>query len=315
MKKIIVFFATAIACIGIALAAPKSTIFLSTGPSFSTDGLNLTSSVDMYLEFWVAHVESYFSVNTNFANNTLVFTPYASQLFKYVDFNWEVLRVEYGSTDTHSKSFYTPWDVGTLPTGWTLTLKGTVQDNTLSFAYDRGTYFARFNGFFYLDSFWYQNGFLLTGRVGNVFLMGSLLNNSYGIGLSARYGDFSNTVMAFSYPIDLFPNVVHQSPSQYLWISNYTHGSFSILMAMTEKEMRLQGEIPFDVFGGNVAINFSGYYVGGYNPYYGLSGSLQFVKPLSKDMSFFFDASTSGALLNLEPVDGPILWSGLTWRF
>ncbi len=315
MRKIIVFFVFAIATLGVVLAAPKSTIFLSAGPSFSTDGLNLTSSVEMNLEFWVAHVESYFSVNTNFANNTLIFTPYASQLFKYVDFDWGGLRIQDGATDTHSEKFYTLWDVGTLPFGWTVTLKGETQNSTLSFAYDRGTYFARFNGFFYLDSFWYQNGFLLTGRLGNFFLMGGVSNGAYGIGLSANYGNFSNTLMAFSDSVDLFPNIVHQAPSKYVWIFDYTDGSFSALTAMTEKELHLQGEVPFNIFDGNATITFSGYYVGGYQPSYGISGSFQFVKPISKDISFFLDAATSGQLLNVEPVDGPVLWSGLTWRF
>ncbi len=315
MSKIIVFFAIVIVGFGVVFAAPKSTIFLSTGPAFSTDGLNLTSSVDMNLDFWVVHVESYFSASTNFANNTLVFTPYASQLFKYVDFNWNVLRIQYGATDTHSKSFYTLWDVGTYPTGWTITLKGEAGKNALSFSYDRGTYFARFNGFFYLDSFWYQNGFLLTGRLGDFFLTGGLSNGAYGIGLSANYGNFSNTIMAFSNPVNLFPNVVHQTPSQYAWISNYTNGSFSILLAMTEKELHLQGNIPFGIFGGNATMTFWGYYLGGYQPSFGISGALQFVKPISNDISFFINVATSGALLNVEPVNGPILWSGLTWRF
>ncbi len=314
MKKMIVFFVLAI--VGMVIfAAPKSTIFLSTGPSFSAEGLNLTSSVDMYLEFWVAHVESYFSVNTNFANNTLVFTPYASELFKYVDFDWGILRIQEGATETHSNEFYTLWDIGTLPAGWTITLKGETSNNSLSFAYDRGTYFARFNGFMYLDAFWYQNGFLLTTRLGNFFLTGGLSNGAYGVGISTNYGDFSNTLMAFSNPVNLFPNVVHQLPSQYVWISDYTAGTFSILMGMTEKELHLQGEIPFKIFGGDTTLTFSGYYVGGYQPSYGVCGSFQFVKPISKDMSFFIEAATDGSLLNVEPVNGPILWSGLRWRF
>lgn len=315
VSKAIAFFVFVMICSEIILAAPKSTIFVSTGPSFSTEGFNLTSSVEMNLEFWVAHVESYFSVNTIVANNTLVFTPYASQLFKYVDFNWPILRIEYGATNTHSPNFYTLWDVGTLPSGWTMILRGAAANNKLSFAYDRSGYYARFNGFMYLDAFWYPSVFMLTSRLGNFYLTGALSNGAYGLGVSTSYGNLSNTFMAFSASNDLFPNVVHQTPSKYVWISDYTNGAMSILMAMTDKELRLQGEMPFGLFGGNATLNFSGYYIGGYQPHYGISGAFQFVKSISDTLSFFLNVASNGELLNLIPVNGPVVWSGLNWRF
>jgi len=323
MKKVILFFVIVFFVFGITFSMPVSNISISLGPSISNQSLGLTSAVDMTLSFWVAHVESHFSFNTSFANNTLLFTSIdASQLFKYVDFNWDVFRIEYGATNTHSSQFYTPWDIGTsnndssiynswtigpyLP-GWTFMIKGEAGNNSLTFAYDRGGYFARFNGLFYIDSFWYANTFLLTGGLNKIFLTGGISNGAYTVGVSGNYGAFSNSLMAFSSPVDIFPNVVHQVPSSFLWLSAYKDQNFYALMGMTENEIRFQGLFSFDMMDGNGQLSFSGYYVkNGFIPEYGSSESFQFTKTIFQNGSFFLDASWNGSVN---------IWSGLTWRF
>ncbi len=311
MKKEIAFSTILILLFTVSFAIPLSTISFLSGPSISQQGFALSSGVEMTLNFWVAHVESYFTFNTYFANNTLLFTPGASELFKYVDFNWGVFRVEYNATDTHATNFYTPWDVwniSTIPSGWTLRLKGSAGGNTLEFSADRGSYFARFSGPAYLDAFWYANTFLMTAGFNNFFLTGGTSKGAYTLGLNGNYGNFSTSVMGFSSPIMIFPNVIHQNFSQYLWLISYHDKNLSILTGITENEIRFQGEIPFTILGGNANLSVSGYYLGGFSPLFGSSGNFDFEKNISENLSFFLYAS-----LNENP--DPILWSGLMWRF
>lgn len=312
LKKM-VLFGLMILIAYIAFGAPRSTIFLSVGPSISSN-LTLNSSVQMDLQFWVAKVEAYFSTSASFANNTIVFTPYASQLFKYADFDWNVFKVEYGATSTHSKSFLTPWDVGNVPVGWSVFLKGEAGNNELSFAYDRGTYFARVKSFLYLDAFWYGGSFLLTTKAGPYFVMGIKSGNAYGIGIAGNYGNFSSTLIVLSSQVNVFPNVMYQAPSGYVWISSYKQKDLSLMFAMTEKEFEGQGQIPFEFLNGNVLTSFSIYYVSQFQPLYGIGGYISYTRPLSKDLNFFLDASSSGYLIGM-PTTSPTLWTGLEWRF
>jgi len=312
LKKM-VLFGLALLIVFIAFGAPRSTIFLSVGPSVSSK-LTINSSVQMDLEFWVARVEGYFSTSIYAGNNTIFFTPYASQLFKYVDFDWGIFKVEYGATSTHSDSFLTPWDIGTLPNGWSVFLNGKAGDNELSFAYDRGTYFARLKSFIYLDTFWYQNAFLVTTKVGSIFFMAGKSGNAYGFGIAGNYGDFSNTLMAFSDPVNLFPNLNCQIPSRYAWISSYKTGGLSLIFAMTEKEFEIEGKIPFEFLNGNMLVSFSGYYVSQYQPLYGIGGYISYTKPISDNLDLFVDIASNGNLIGIQP-SSPVLWAGVKWRF
>ncbi|BBJ28842.1 hypothetical protein [Athalassotoga saccharophila] len=312
LKKVVLFGLALL--IGLfAFGAPRSTIFLSVGPSISSN-FTLNSAVQMDLEFWVAKVEAYFSTSIYAGNNTIFFTPYASQLFKYVDFDWNIFKVEYGATSTHSNSFLTPWDVGTLPGGWSVFLNGKAGNNELSFAYDRGTYFARLKSFIYLDTFWYENAFLMITKLGPVFLITGKSGNAYGVGIAGNYGNFSNTLIAFSDSINLFPNVEYQTPSRYAWISSYKVNDLSLSFAMTEKELEIEGQIPFEFLNGNVMISFSGYYVSQYQPIYGIGGYISYTKPISSDLDLFVDIASNGNLIGIQP-PSPVLWTGMKWRF
>ncbi len=312
LKKM-VLFGMALLIAFFAFGAPRSTIFLSVGPSISSN-LALDASVQMNLEFWVAKVEGYFSTAIYAGNNTIFFTPYASQLFKYVNFDWDIFKVEYGATATHSNSFLTPWDIGTIPTGWSVFLNGRAGNNELSFAYDRGTYFARLKSFIYLDTFWYENAFLMTTKAGSIFLMAGKSGNAYGLGIAGNYGNFSNTFMAFSDSVDLFPNVEHQVPSRYAWISSYKANDLSLSFAMTERELEIEGQIPFKFLNGDVMISFSGYYVSQYQPIYGVGGYISYTKPFSNDLDLFVDIASNGYLIGIQP-SSSVLWTGVKWRF
>ncbi len=310
MKKVILLFILSIALLLItftSFAKPITHAFFRIGPSLSSKGISFSGSVDFFLDFWVAHVESDFSIDVTASNNALVVTPNASDIFKYVDFNWKTLRIEYGATRTVFSLFPTVWDIGKPPLGWTITLAASSAKNALSFSMDRGSYVARYEGSIFVDAFWYNDSSLFTigPSKGEFFLSGGNSGDAYFIGVGGKLGDLSMNFLGFSSAINVFPNLEHQIPSRYVGIFKYNSERIRAILAITENEFNLEGSSFFKMFGGSLKIGISTNYVNETIPYLSTEAELSFEKPFG-DKLFF-----------LKGVYGEknSLWAGMEWRF
>lgn len=308
MKKIVFFLSFLLLLSVVLIAKPVSHSFFRIGSSISSEGLGLVSEMNFSLDFWVAHIETGLSMNLSATNSTLVITPNSSEIFKYVDFDWKIFRMEYGATNVHSSFFPTLWDVGNLPDGWTMTLNASDSRNNLTFMFDRNTYTARYLGPFLIDMFWYDNSsfFTLGTSNGEAFLNAGNLGNTYFIGGGGKWGNFSSSIIGFSNSVKLFPNVERQIPSRYVGMLEYKSKDFDGSFVMTENEFFLRIFKSFNAFEGNVEVNFSIDYLNFVMPYLEANGNMKFAKPLGKGKAFFVEATCGN--------DAKLL-TGMEWRF
>lgn len=307
MKRVVLLSIVLLLITFVSFAKPVTHATFRVGPSLSSNGILLSGSVDFFLDFWVAHVESDFSIDVTASNNTLVVTPNASEIFKYVDFDWKVFRVEYGATRTISPIFPTVWDVGKPPIGWTITLTASSDGNALSFSMDRGSYIAKYKGPIFVNAFWYKDSSLLAigSSKGDFFLSGGNSGDAYFIGVGGKLGGLSIALLGFSSAINVFPNLEHQIPSRYVGVFKYNSERIYAILAITENEFNLDGASVFKMFGGKLKIDISANYVNETIPYLNSDVELSFEKPFG-DKSFF---------LKGEYGKRSSLWVGMEWRF
>lgn len=307
MKKILLISIMLFLVVFVSFAKPISHASFRIGPFFSPNGVLLSGSTDFSLDFWIAHVESKFSIGVTASNNTLVVTPNASEIFKYVDFNWKTFRVEYGATGTLSSLFPTAWDVGEPPIGWTITLAASAVKNALSFSADRGSYIAKYKGPIFIDAFWYKDSSLFTVGTskGEFFLNGGNSGDAYFIGVGGKLGNLSMSFLGFSNAIDVFPNLECQIPSRYAGIFEYDSEKNHAILSITENEFSLNDTSIFKVFGGSLKVGILANYTNETIPYSSLEAELSFEKYLGGKL--FFLKGTYGKTKSL--------WGGMELRF
>ena len=307
-KTILIFFIVLLFISYITIAKPVSHVSLKAGPYFTSSGVLLSGSADFSMNFWVAHVESEFSIGVTASNNTLVITPNASEIFKYVDFNWRSFRVEYGSTGTVSHFFPTIWDVGNPPIGWEITLTATRGKNTLSFSENRGIYVAEYRGLIFSEAFWYKDSslFVLGPSNANFFLSGGTFSSAYFVGFGGKIGALSMSLLGFSRDMNVFPNLDLQVPSRYVGIFKYDSNGTHAMISVTENEFYLNGFTVFKVLGGNLKIGVLTEFLDKAIPYLKTEINIGYERAFGGNRGFFLNAS-------FGKVNS--LWLGMQWGF
>ena len=308
MKKIVFIIFLAFLS-GIVYAKPISHFTFKAGPYFSEGNFETGVEGNFSLNFWVAHIESDLFLTFSATNNTLKITPRSSNVINYAKFDWKNFTVEYGATQTHSKFFLTPWDVGKRPRGWKSEIKAGNGKNGLFFSLDRGTYGVRYIcPLFFLDGWWYGNNSLFTvgASKGLLSLSGGNFNGSSIVGVEGKYGDFAVSLFGLSDEEMLFPNVDEQIPSRYVGIISYNSKTFKTSFAMSENEFYIDSLTSFELLKTNVTLQLSTEYINAVPIVVKTSGEIELLKNIGKNSSLFLNASYDKTTT---------LWLGIEWRF